>query len=255
MTKRKSLTKKTRFEVFKRDNFTCQYCGRKSPDVILEIDHIKPVKNGGDNLLINLITSCFECNRGKGYRTLKDNSVVEKQRQQIEELNLRRQQLEMMLEWRDELIKNKDIEYKKGISYFNDLWDTHILTENAEKELKKFINKYGLIKVLDSIDIAFKKYVRDKNDEDKNFNDVFNKLGGILYLSSKPKHIQKISYIKGIVRNKYYINEKTASIELNNFYELGYDLDDLIDKLKNDYFSHWTNFINYITVCEEDSNG
>ena len=47
--KRKSLTKKVRFEVFKRDSFTCQYCGRTAPSVILEVDHIKPVCDGGQN--------------------------------------------------------------------------------------------------------------------------------------------------------------------------------------------------------------
>jgi len=40
---RKAISKKLRFEVYKRDKFTCQYCGRKAPDVILEIDHINPV--------------------------------------------------------------------------------------------------------------------------------------------------------------------------------------------------------------------
>ena len=49
MSERKAISKKLRFEVFKRDNFTCQYCGRMAPDVILEVDHINPVKNGGDN--------------------------------------------------------------------------------------------------------------------------------------------------------------------------------------------------------------
>ncbi|MCK4795228.1 MAG: HNH endonuclease [Desulfobacteraceae bacterium] len=48
-TKRKAISKKLRFEVFKRDSFTCQYCGRKSPDVLLEIDHIKPVSKEGKN--------------------------------------------------------------------------------------------------------------------------------------------------------------------------------------------------------------
>ncbi len=65
MADRKPISKKTRFEVFKRDKFTCQYCGRMSPDVILEVDHIKPVADGGTNKLINLITSCRDCNRGK----------------------------------------------------------------------------------------------------------------------------------------------------------------------------------------------
>lgn len=47
MAKREPLSKGIRFEVFKRDNFTCQYCGAKAPDVILEVDHINPVKLGG----------------------------------------------------------------------------------------------------------------------------------------------------------------------------------------------------------------
>lgn len=64
--KRKAISKKLRFEVFKRDSFTCQYCGRKAPDVVLEVDHIKPVAQGGTNTILNLITSCRECNRGKG---------------------------------------------------------------------------------------------------------------------------------------------------------------------------------------------
>lgn len=55
----------TRFAVLKRDNFTCQSCGRKAPFVVLEIDHKIPKSKGGNWELKNLITSCFECNRGK----------------------------------------------------------------------------------------------------------------------------------------------------------------------------------------------
>lgn len=72
MTKRKSISKSLRFEVFKRDSFTCQYCGKNPPSAILEIDHISPVKNGGSNDIDNLITSCFDCNRGKGANSLKE---------------------------------------------------------------------------------------------------------------------------------------------------------------------------------------
>jgi len=57
---------KLRFEVFKRDNFTCQYCGRKAPNVILQTDHILPKNKGGNNNINNLITSCEDCNLGKG---------------------------------------------------------------------------------------------------------------------------------------------------------------------------------------------
>jgi predicted restriction endonuclease len=59
------MYQKTRFHIFKRDNFRCQYCGRSSDDVQLEVDHIIPVSKGGSNDVDNLITSCRECNRGK----------------------------------------------------------------------------------------------------------------------------------------------------------------------------------------------
>jgi hypothetical protein len=65
MTKRKPLSKKTRFDVFKRDEFTCCYCGQKPPTVVLEVDHIVPVVEGGSDEIDNLTTACFDCNRGK----------------------------------------------------------------------------------------------------------------------------------------------------------------------------------------------
>ena len=67
-----SLSKRTRFEIFKRDGFTCQYCGQRPPDVVLEVDHIDPCSNGGSDEEINLITSCFACNRGKSDKKLGD---------------------------------------------------------------------------------------------------------------------------------------------------------------------------------------
>ncbi len=65
-----ALSKKKRFEVFKRDGFTCQYCGQRPPEVVLEVDHITPKSKGGDGDPLNLITACFDCNRGKGAREL-----------------------------------------------------------------------------------------------------------------------------------------------------------------------------------------
>lgn len=57
---------KLRFEVFRRDDFTCQYCGRTIKDKIkLHIDHIVPKSKGGNLSMGNLITACFDCNEGK----------------------------------------------------------------------------------------------------------------------------------------------------------------------------------------------
>lgn len=63
--KRKQISKRTRFEVFKRDGFTCQYCGAHPPQAILHVDHITAVKHGGESDMDNLITACDHCNLGK----------------------------------------------------------------------------------------------------------------------------------------------------------------------------------------------
>lgn len=68
---------KLRFEVFRRDNFTCQYCGRVVKDGIkLHIDHIIPKSKGGDLSMDNLITSCFDCNEGKRDVILTEREIA-----------------------------------------------------------------------------------------------------------------------------------------------------------------------------------
>lgn len=60
---------KYRMLVFDRDSFRCQYCGlsvKNDENLVLEIDHIIPKSKGGSNAVDNLITSCSNCNRGKG---------------------------------------------------------------------------------------------------------------------------------------------------------------------------------------------
>jgi hypothetical protein len=73
-----SISPRKRFLVFKRDNFTCQYCGKKSPDVTLEPDHIIPRMRGGTNDLENLITACYNCNRGKSDISVIENTMRDK---------------------------------------------------------------------------------------------------------------------------------------------------------------------------------
>jgi 5-methylcytosine-specific restriction endonuclease McrA len=57
-----------RYTIFERDNFTCQYCGRKAPEVALEVDHVVPVSKGGTDDPSNLQTACRECNSQKRNR-------------------------------------------------------------------------------------------------------------------------------------------------------------------------------------------
>jgi hypothetical protein len=61
---------KNRFEFLKKYNFTCQYCGRKAPEVMFHTDHIIPMSKGGGSNIENLILSCDECNIGKGNKDI-----------------------------------------------------------------------------------------------------------------------------------------------------------------------------------------
>lgn len=243
MAERKSLTKKIRFEVFKRDSFTCQYCGSKAPDVILEIDHIEPISNGGKNELLNLLTSCFACNRGKSDRKLKDNTVLDKQRKQIEELNIRRQQLEMMLKWRDSELELKNEEQNKAIEYFSNKFSGKKLRDEWSKSLSKLVKKFGLINVLDSIDLAYDKYYQDWRSDLDNAIIIIDKIGGICYLKDKPEHLQKMSYIKGIAKNKFDLHQYQIGELMNlmnKYHEDGYCLDHLTEYIKNECTSFWS---------------
>ncbi len=56
--------KLTKREIFRRDNYTCQYCGRQAAH--LTIDHIIPRHRGGQHRWDNLVTACAACNRRKG---------------------------------------------------------------------------------------------------------------------------------------------------------------------------------------------
>ena len=112
MSERKPIPKKLRFEVFKRDKFTCQYCGASAPNTVLHVDHIHPHSKGGDDTIFNLVTSCESCNLGKGDRQLSDESVIEKQKKQVLLLQERREQIEMMLEWKEGLMEEKDLLFR-----------------------------------------------------------------------------------------------------------------------------------------------
>lgn len=157
MAERKSLSNKIRFEVFKRDSFTCQYCGRKAPDVVLNVDHIKPVADGGTNDLFNLITSCFECNNGKRDIPLDKQKELDKQRESLEMLEERRKQLDMLFKWKTELTSVKDYEVEKMERYILDTYDVS-LTDSGKSNLQKYIKEFGINEVMESTQIAFDQY-------------------------------------------------------------------------------------------------
>lgn len=60
-----AVSKRLRFEVLRRDDFTCRYCGGRAPDVALTVDHVVPRTLGGSDQPENLVAACQCCNSGK----------------------------------------------------------------------------------------------------------------------------------------------------------------------------------------------
>ena len=176
--KRKPITKKVRFEVFKRDSFKCQYCGRSAPDVILEVDHIVPVAEGGDNTLFNLITSCRDCNRGKSKTLLSDMTAADRQKKQLEDINALREQTEMIIQWRKELMMFEEREIDIMDEYITSMtgfW----MSDQGRMEMRRYINRFGLEEVYEAAKIAFSKY--------SDWETAFDKIGGICYNREKAR--------------------------------------------------------------------
>lgn len=174
--KRKALPKSVRFEVFKRDSFTCQYCGRSAPEVILECDHIVPVAEGGTDDILNLVTSCRDCNRGKGKRKLSDTQVIDKQKQQLKDLNEIREQTEMMIQWKQELLdlKNEQVDFIESIICD----ENRSLTDNGRRKIKKLITQFGFDEVCISAEISYDRYYYGTQGS---WEQAFNKIGGVCY--------------------------------------------------------------------------
>ena len=63
----------SRREVFRRDNHTCQYCGRLAH---LTLDHVIPRSKGGTHTWDNVVTACEKCNSAKGDRLLHEAGMV-----------------------------------------------------------------------------------------------------------------------------------------------------------------------------------
>ena len=244
---RQPIPKKLRFEVFKRDGFSCQYCGRKAPDVVLHCDHIHPVSEGGKTEILNLVTSCEGCNLGKGCRTLSDNTVVNKQVAQMSALEERRQQLEMMLQWR-ESIKAIDDEAAKRVAY---IWYEHtdgqfIINDSVLSEIKKLIKAHGVNAVCDAMDgsLHYIKCDDTGHISSDSANLAWSKISGILRmakLSEKKPYLRDLFYIRGILRNRLrYVDEREVMVMM----ELAVTLGVLIDEIKSiaREVKNWTQF-------------
>jgi hypothetical protein len=148
------ISKKIRFEVFKRDEFTCTYCGQKPPAVVLECDHVIPVAQDGPDSIENLTTSCFDCNRGKSDRGL--GTVPESVQHRAELLQEREEQeraFARLLRSRRRRVEESINEVERIL-----LSDTDtVFTDRFRLSVKHFLEKLPLDRVTFAAERAYQK--------------------------------------------------------------------------------------------------
>lgn len=144
----RSVTPRKRFETLKRDKFTCQYCGAKAPDAILHVDHIVPFSKGGTCDIMNLVTSCADCNNGKSDKRLSDDAVVVKSRKQAELSQHKKQTLGEMAQWQAELASMD--EELAAVNVVLAKANCH-LSEIGARDARRIVKKYGVADLLSAL--------------------------------------------------------------------------------------------------------
>lgn len=153
-----------RFEVFKRDAFTCAYCGRRSPEVILEVDHVLAVSQGGRDELDNLVTSCLECNRGKAARPLAPPGAGLQPQERSARIAEHEAQIAEYSHWlaaqrarEDEDLRTVREAYAKApYAHFIDRKTSYWCWQDPSARI--FIRRLGRYEVLDAIEIAIARF-------------------------------------------------------------------------------------------------
>lgn len=243
--KRTAISKKVRFEVFKRDGFKCQYCGASAPEAVLEVDHIQPVSKGGKNDILNLITACHPCNNGKSDRALSDGAAVTKQIDQLQELQERREQLEMLLKWRNALTDIQADEVQAIAAAWSAVAPSWNLNDTGLKEAKKLLKKYGLQHVLDAIETAGDSYVKTAGGKAtaESVNLAWSKVHGICALNAMPESERRLYYIRAILQKRLSYVPFDVMAHLSAALHGGVDIQQLEAQAKRcrswNQFSEW----------------
>lgn len=176
--KKKMISKKTRFEVFKRDGFQCAYCGKTPPEIVLEVDHIEPVSEGGTDDMENLLTACFDCNRGK--RNIKLDKIPTKLEENIEVLREKEDQYKEYQKLIKKISNRLNRDCGKIDDIYNGYFSNYRLSDNFKNgTLRNFLKYLPYHEVEESMHLACGKIKSDQNAIKYFCGICWNKIKGI----------------------------------------------------------------------------
>ena len=188
---RKPISKRVRFEVFKRDEFTCVYCGSKPPNVLLHVDHVIPCAADGSNDISNLVTACESCNQGKGARSL--DSFPE---QVVRDINRRREIAEQTRAFNQFLAESRE-EQNEAIDRIASHWfrncgdkeaaenSTFVLADR--ESVRRFLERLTEMEIIHAVDRAHAR--RPHTLEDGGFTEAFRYFCGTCWGKIKDRKL------------------------------------------------------------------
>lgn len=146
---------KARFEILKRDGFTCAYCGATPPNVLLEVDHIVPRAEGGTDDDSNLITACERCNRGKGAVPLQQAADAHLRAVSLERQRTLAEQAEAYDTWLRDRREKRRAEVDRCAARWRELAQGFVSFSDAGKlSISRFLEHLVTEEVIEAMEIA-----------------------------------------------------------------------------------------------------
>ncbi len=258
-----SISKTLRFEVFKRDKFSCQYCGKSAPDVLLQVDHIQPVSKDGDDDIMNLVTACDECNAGKSNRLLSNDATLQKRKKQLDDLQERRDQIEMMFEWQQSLAILDDDTIAKLAEYWTGLVPGYSLNEHGLKSLRKTMKRWDIQVICGAMRTSAQQYLvigEDGKPTSESVNKAWDYVARICAAEERIKdkpYLRDLYYARGIMCKRFsYVCEWEAMALMEDAIAKGISTERLLDLAKHArYWSEWQSIIQGWIQKANDQDG
>lgn len=163
--KRASLSKRTRFEIFKRDGFQCAYCGNTPPRVVLTIDHVTPHSKGGSDDIANLLTACSDCNSGKS------DVPLSRRVKQVEEMTASEQERFDQVKAYNKLLACKRLAEDRWYKKVEEIWVSYIeggqgtvLVPDVARSVRMFLKRMPAEQVIECLNVTLDRCRKSPDD-------------------------------------------------------------------------------------------
>lgn len=206
-----------------------------APTVVLEVDHVTPISAGGTNDVLNLVTACFDCNRGKGKKRIDDVSATTRRIPELSARQERLEQIQMLERWYREL-GNADREILGLVCrYWEQRCPGWAVNNAGRSTIDKHLRKFGPDVLFEAMRRSADQYIEWCGETDvteQSWDTAFNKIGAICntiarYGTNAP--LDRLLYVRGIARNRFadYPGDDEAMSQLVRLHESGLNVDDL----------------------------